>query len=187
MKKLFVLGLVLLAAGWFASQKNAFAGSVPDLWVGIQAPAGQLKMGQVPRFTGWVTNVGKTKLQGLVVYLSLVSLEPGHEHPVDLEDWSAQKAIRIDQLASGASNRQTWPMRLIQAGKFGVSLTAVAPGESRPVVSELVNFNVQPKAMLLSSRIIPVAVGVPLLLLAGLLLLYWSAARGRRPLGKTLG
>lgn len=68
------------------------------IFVSLKAPAGPLQMGDVPVFTGKVTNQGTKTLNSLVIYLSLVSLMPGREHPVDLEDWSAQKAIRLNHL-----------------------------------------------------------------------------------------
>jgi hypothetical protein len=97
------LALVMLAASmWLGSFATlAAAGDGPALRVSLQAPAGILKMGDTPHFLGAVTNLGPQPAQGLVVYLSLVSLAPGDEHPVDLEDWSAQKAVRIDRLNPG--------------------------------------------------------------------------------------
>jgi len=124
-----------------------------------------LKMGDVPAFEGEVTNTGKETLEGLVVYLSLVSLEKGNEHPVDLEDWSAQKAVLIERLLPGEVNRQQWPMRLISSGRFALALTVVEAGTTKPVISDLVEFNVLPKKLISSSRILPVAIGEPLLIL----------------------
>ncbi|HEX9273349.1 MAG TPA: hypothetical protein VGA01_14175 [Candidatus Binatia bacterium] len=56
-------------------------------------------------------------------------------------------------------------MRLIQAGKFGVALTVVDPKEQKLIVSPLVSFDIQPKRLLESKRIMPVAIGEPSLLL----------------------
>lgn len=164
---------VLVAAGVCS------AAAEPSLQVSIRGPAHPLRMGDTPSFKGCVTNVGKGEIRGLVVYLSLVSLEAGHEQPLDLEDWSAQKAVRIDVLQPGQSNTQDWPMRLIQAGRFGVALTVVDPREKQPVISDLLGFDVQSKPTLSSGRIVPVAVGVPALLLV-LYGLRWAYVRMRR-------
>jgi hypothetical protein len=131
----------------------------------LRPPAGTLKMGDTPNFAGDITNLGPKPIHGLIGYLSLVSLEPGHEEPVDLEDWSAQKAIRIDHLYPGEIDARNWSMRLIKAGRFGVALTVVDPMDKKPVISELVPFEIQPKTTLASGRILPVAIGEPLLLL----------------------
>jgi hypothetical protein len=165
----------------FPFARRSYAAEGPAVRVSIQGQTRALKMGNTPTFTGTVTNVGDHTLQHLVVYLSLVSLKPGHELPMDLEDWSAQKAIRIDKLSSGESHSQGWRMRLIQAGKFGIALTVVDPKENRPNVSDLLTFTIQPKPMLNSSRIIPVAWGEPVLLLAALALAHWTRIRSRRP------
>ncbi len=161
------LALIMLAAGvWLAaSAAPAAAGDGPALKVTLHPPAGGLQMGDTPNFLGVVTNLGRQPAQGLVVYLSLVSLAPGDEHPVDLEDWSAQKALRLDRLNPGASDYRPWGMRLIAAGKYGVALTVVDPRENRPIVSDLVPFEVQPKATLIAGRVLPVALGEPLFIL----------------------
>jgi hypothetical protein len=158
---------------------NSHADLTPLIQVVIKAPTGALKMGDRPVFKGVVKNSGQRDLQGLVVYLSLVSLNPGHEHPVDLEDWSAQKAIRIDKLMPGETHKQDWPMRLIQSGRFGVALTVVDSLESRPVVSELVPFDIQTKPTVASSRILPIAIGEPLLLLIFFILFHLIHTRSR--------
>jgi hypothetical protein len=132
--------------------------------VTLEPPEGILTMGEVPVFSGAITNFGATPLQGLVVYLSLISLKPGKEQPVDLEDWSADKTIRVDRLLPGATTRHRWKLRLIEAGEFGVVLTVVDPKELRPIVSSVVRLNIRSKKLLDSNRILPVAIGVPALL-----------------------
>jgi hypothetical protein len=178
MKRSYVLYLTLLILLVIAG--NSYADGTPFIQVSLQAPKGALKMGDKPVFKGVVKNTGRHSLKGLVVYLSLVSLKPGHEHPVDLEDWSAQKAVRIDQLAPGETHRQSWSMRLIQAGRFGVALTVVDPLENRPVVSNLVPFDIHTKPTIASSRILPVALGEPLLLLISFGLFHWIRTRSPR-------
>lgn len=160
-----------------------FAANTSQIQVTLQRPVGTMKMGETPAFGGTVTNVGEMSLKGLIVYLSLVSLEPGQEHPVDLEDWSAEKAIRIDRLSPGGTSTHQWSMRLIQAGRFGVALTVVDPKEKQPIVSHLVPFDIQSKPILASKRILPVAIGEPLLLLA--LLGSIGFSRGRLKISRS--
>jgi hypothetical protein len=160
-----LLFLPIIAATLIFSAFPALASASGSLGVVLERPAGTMKMGDTPSFIGTITNNGQQPLEGLVVYLSLVSLKPGNEHPVDLEDWSAQKAVRIDRLSPGKSITQTWGMRLIQAGKFAVALTVVDPQKTQPTVSDLVPFEINPKPMIASTRILPVAIGEPFLLL----------------------
>jgi hypothetical protein len=144
---------------------NSVAENGTPVYVTLKPPAGTMEIGETPDFIGRVANVGKTPLHGLIIYLSLVSLEPGKEQPVDLEDWSAEKAVRIDRLLPGETKSHAWSIRLIQAGKFGVALTVVDPGEQKPIVSPLVQFEIQRKLLFESKWILSVAIGEPLLLL----------------------
>jgi hypothetical protein len=182
MKLHYFRTLLFLLAAFILPVTSIFGADAAQVRVMLQPPTETMKMGDTPAFVGTVANVGKTPLQGLVVYLSLVSLKPGKEEPVDLEDWSAKKAIRIDRLLPGESSVHQWKMRLIQAGKFGVALTVVDSKEEQPVVSPLVRFDIQPKPMLASKRILPVAIGEPLLLLAiwGAISLFTRGATGFR-------
>jgi hypothetical protein len=162
------------------SPVSAWPDNTALLGVELQPPNKILKMGDTPSFRGTVTNLGKLPVHGLVVYLSLVSLLTGEEQPVDLEDWSAQKAYRIDRLDPGKAVSQNWGMRLIQAGSFGVALTVIDPKENRPVISELIPFTVIPKPTISSTRILPVAIGEPLIFLALLAAYSFSNYRSKR-------
>ena len=162
------------------SPVSAWSDNTASLGVELQPPNKILKMGDTPSFLGTVTNFGNQPAHGLIVYLSLVSLSPGQEQPVDLEDWSAQKAYRIDRLDPGKTDSQNWGMRLIQAGSFGVSLTVVDPKENRPVISDLIPFTVIPKPTISSTRILPVAIGEPLIFLALLAVYSFFNYRSKR-------
>jgi hypothetical protein len=169
---------IIIVLGFFSTPSNAADNQ--HIKVVLQPPAGILKMGDTPSFNGAVTNLSRQSIRGLVVYLSLVSLNPGHEEPLDLEDWSAQKAVRLEQLPAGATEYQKWTMRLIQAGKFGVALTVVDPKENKPVISDLVPFEVRIKPTLVSGRILPVAIGVPMLLIIILMAVYFYRFKKRQ-------
>jgi hypothetical protein len=101
--------------------------------------------------------------------LSLVQVDQGHEQPVDLEDWSAHKAIAVASLAPGAEITTAWPMRLIQSGQYRVVVSAVSRSGTALTPSRFVDFNVAPKPVVESARVLPVALGVPGLLVVGLL------------------
>lgn len=160
-----VLILVVMAGTLFVCTTAAMATEPQSVEINLERPTGTMKMGDTPVFVGTVKNIGRQPLKGLVVYLSLVSLKSGDEHPVDLEDWSAQKAVRINQLLPGETNTQKWGMRLIQSGRYGIALTVVDPQKKRPIVSDLMSFEISPKPTLSSSRILPVAIGEPLLII----------------------
>ncbi len=166
MKKFLSITLILIAIGLPAPGKCSLrTEKAPAIQVSIRKPEGILKMGDTPAFVGVMGNLGAHTAKGLVAYLTLVSLKPGQEHPVDLEDWSAQRAFRINRLGIGEHCSLTWRMKLIQAGKFGVALTVIDPRAKHPIVSDLVSFEIRTKPPLNSKRILPIAIGEPLVLL----------------------
>ena len=172
---LFICCCTVFSAAALA-QVEAAPNQPVNISVFLEAPDPPLQMGDLPVFKGEVTNQGTNVLKSLVVYLSLVYLQPGQEHPVDLEDWSAQKAIRIDQLAPGQTITREWQMRLIKSGPFGASLTIVDPLSDQPRISPLAKFDIAPKPTVIAGRIFPVAIGIPLLLV-GLFFFIWQTRR----------
>ena len=134
------------------------------------------QMGDRMKFTSIIENRGTSPALGVVAWISLVQVDPGHEQPVDLEDWSAHKAVTRGELAPGERLQVDWPMRLIQAGSYRVVISAVERNAPRVATSPFIDFQVRRKAVVESTRILPVAFGVPLLLLA---LLLWRLRRRR--------
>lgn len=122
------------------------------------------QMGDQIKFASVIRNAGSAPAHGVVAWISLVQVDPGHEQPMDLEDWSAHKAVTQAVLAPGERVSVEWPMRLIQAGDYRVVVSAVERGSARIVTSPFVEFHVARKPVVESRRILPVAFGVPLLL-----------------------
>jgi hypothetical protein len=127
------------------------------------------QMGDHLNFHTVIRNDGGTRVDGLIAWLSLVQIDKGKEQPVDLEDWSAQKATTASQLASGARLETDWSMRLIQAGTYRVVVSAVSRNGSSLTPSAFFDFKVRQKPVVESRRVLPVAVGIPVLL-GGLML-----------------
>ncbi|HGZ69834.1 MAG TPA: hypothetical protein ENK74_00355 [Nitratifractor sp.] len=138
-----------------------------------KSPTNTLQMGDKPTFHSIVKNNSGTLLKGTVLYLSLVNLDKGKEHPVDLEDWAAQKAVHISSLPAKGEHQTDWSIRLINSGHYGLFVTAVLPGSNMPVTSAIVHFNVAAKKTVVPSRILPVAIGVPLLIIFIMIALWW--------------
>lgn len=162
MTLLMVLGLLLgiaPGAGAAGAPSTVEITLTPD----AQNPA-QPKMGDWLKFHSIVRNTGAEPIRGLVVWLSLVEVTPGSEQPVDLEDWSAHKAEVRATLAPGAQFTAEWPLRLIQAGDYRVVISAAERSASSLLASPFADFHVKRIPTVESVRILPVAVGVPLLL-----------------------
>jgi hypothetical protein len=137
--------------------------------------------GDALTFRAVIRNDGRTPISGVIVWISLLEVDPGKEQPVDLEDWSAQKAATLPGIAPGQTVETKWDLRLIQSGSYRISVIAAATGDavdrnSSPVVSPFAAFTVASKAVVETGRVLPIASGVPLVIGA---MLLWRAARGR--------
>jgi hypothetical protein len=166
-RQLAVLALLaLLASGPAAQAAGLEIALTPD----PGNPAAP-RMGDRVAFHSVIRNTGATPIHGLTAWLGLVETTPGHEQPVDLEDWSAHKAVTAPVLAPGRATTVEWPVRLIRSGDYRVVISAAARDAAGVVTSPVVDFRVAPKPVVESRRILPVALGVPALLaiwLAGL-------------------
>jgi hypothetical protein len=122
-----------------------------------QAP----RMGDRMHFRSEIRNAGSQSLEGLVAWISLVEVTPGREQPIDLEDWTAQKAVTGAVLAPGDHLTTDSPVRLIQSGDYRVVISATDRNDRTVATSQTLQFHVAHKATVESARIVPVAVGVP--------------------------
>ena len=121
-------------------------------------------MGDHLQFWSTITNKGATPIKGLVAWISLVEIDPGNEQPVDLEDWSAHKAVTGANLKPGESLRSDWPVRLIKSGDYRVVVSVTDRLGHEVYTSPTVQFHVRQKPVLQARRVLPVALGIPLLL-----------------------
>lgn len=171
---------LLFAAMLLAAAPSALAAIPLDISLtGDPANPSSPRMGDHLHFASIIRNTGRAPLHGMVAWISMVRMDPGQEQPMDLEDWSAHKAITQATLAPAGAIAVDWPMRLIQAGDYRVVISAVTRDAPQIVTSPFLDFHVRPKPVVESERILPVALGVPVLL--ALLLgwrLTWRLRRG---------
>jgi len=143
--------------------------------------SGHPTMGDTLQFRSRITAPSDRPLEGVVAWISLVEIDPGQEQPVDLEDWSAHKAVFAAHLEPAEELDSTWSVRLIKAGDYRVAISVMARDQAPVFTSPTVKFHVFQKPVVESRRIFPVAIGVPLLLL-GLLGYRWQASHRRNPI-----
>ena len=168
------LAPLFLAVAIACSASVASAGSVSiDLQPGAKNPAVP-QMGDHLTFHTVIRNTGAAPVDGLIAWISLVQIDKGKEQPVDLEDWSAHKAVTAASLAPGQTIQTDWPMRLIKAGTYRVVVSAVSRGTEGLTASPFAEFTVRQKPVVESQRVLPVVLGMPLLI--GIAMLW----RGRR-------
>jgi hypothetical protein len=123
-----------------------------------------------PRMGDWlhyhtvIRNEGATPVEGLTAWISLIQVDKGKEQPVDLEDWSAHKAVTAASLAPGSTLQTEWPMRLIQSGHYRVVVSAASRDGAGLTASPFADFAVRSKPVVESQRVLPVALGLPLII-----------------------
>lgn len=122
------------------------------------------RMGDHLTFRSVIINKGTSPAHGVVAWLGLVRVDPGKEQPVDLEDWSAQKAVSRGVVLPGEQIAVDWPMRLIQSGDYRVVVSAAERSAPGLVTSPFASFHVASKQVIESRRVIPVAIIMPLLI-----------------------
>jgi hypothetical protein len=163
--------LSLLAAAAFAGMA-AVAPTAPaaanDLAIKIAPSADNPtspQMGDNLSFETRITNTGTSPVEGVIAWLSIVRVDKDKEAPIGLEDWSAEKAVTQSSLAPGKTILTDWPMRLIQAGHYRVVVSAASREGHDLASSPFANFAVREKPVVKSRRVLPVALGMPVLLL----------------------
>jgi hypothetical protein len=158
------LAIPLLCAALALGSMPAIAGPLTiDLNPSAANPVSP-QMGDQLMFHSTIRNTGNQPIEGLIAWISLLEVDQGHEQPVDLEDWSAQKAVRVRSLAPGASVETDWPMRLIQSGDYRVVVSAASREGAELTPSHFADLTVRSKPVVESRRVLPVALGIPALI-----------------------
>ncbi|MFH0727173.1 MAG: hypothetical protein V2B19_12640 [Pseudomonadota bacterium] len=169
-----LVAVVLMASGAFADRAPLTLDLRPD----DQNPSAPT-VGDHLKFWSTITNVGVSSIEGVVAWISLVEIDPGNEQPVNLEDWSARKAITGATLGPGKSLKTDWPVRLIKGGDYRVVVSVTGRGSREVFTSSTIQFHVQEKPVLETKRGLPVPAGVP-----PFLILVWlivnEAGHGRK-------
>jgi len=165
---LVAVTLVLISA-------TAYAGPIEVTLKAAPANPAAPRMGDRLAFHSEIRNTSGRPVNGLIAWISLLRIDPGNEQPVDLEDWSAQKALAAKQVPPGGTLAAEWPMRLINSGTYRVVVSTATRDAQGITTSPAVDFTVAPKPVVESRRVLPVALGIPLLLALGLLWRRWRA------------
>jgi hypothetical protein len=158
------LRILFLTGTLFVMSGSAWAAPLRVELTAAASNSASPQMGDNLSFHTVIRNDGAAPVGGVIAWISLVQIDEGKEQPVDLEDWSAHKAITAARLAPGKTMETDWPMRLIQAGTYRVVVSAVTRDGANLTASPFVDFTVRQKPVVESQRVLPVALGIPLLL-----------------------
>jgi uncharacterized repeat protein (TIGR01451 family) len=178
------LAVTLGLAATTSARTFAVVNDPPTIDIEIDMDAAALKTGDEIEFTTTVTNTADTPSPELVVAMNIINL--GKSDPVDPEDWSPERTQAVDPLGPGESAEQTWSVEAILDGNYMVYMTAIVkPGSaaetSLPVTSPGIHMTVAAYQSTNPAGVLPVAIGMPLLLIGVALLLrrYWRRERAR--------
>jgi hypothetical protein len=122
--------------------------------------------GQFIKIEGIITNLSHNEtINGGIAYISIVDIK--NKVPIDLEDWSAAKGLYIPSIEAGQSLPLEWNVRLVTAGSYTIDLLFNKDGDfaSPPSASSKVFLEVAPKLNLNPGNVLPVAFGVPALIM----------------------
>jgi hypothetical protein len=126
--------------------------------------------GQSVKIEGKIINLGlsssTTNNGSGIAYISIVDTK--ENIPVDLEDWSVEKGLYIPSIENGSALPLEWNVRLVKAGSYTVTIiyNTIDDNILPPIVSTRIDLEVSEKHNLNPGNILPVAFGVPTVLIA---------------------
>ncbi|MDP1713156.1 MAG: ABC transporter permease subunit [Anaerolineales bacterium] len=176
----------LLAIGLIVSMGISPAQALQDsqaplqITVDIQSKA--INTGEKLDFNTTVINSDTTASAPLIVAMNIINLDANGD-VVDPEDWSPQRTQYIVPLDAGQSASQTWTINPILGGNYMMYMVVIPePSDqgstSQPVASSGIHLTVQAVTRLNPGGVLPLAIGIPILLMLGLVLLLWFRRRG---------
>jgi len=110
-----------------------------------------------------IKNTSQQPITDITTYLSLVDTQ--NKLPVDLEDWSAEKGLYIGTIEPDQILPLNWKIHFVKAGTYSLIVMAIRAGSEIPQVSGTISFQVNPKHNLNPGQVLPVALGMPLVLI----------------------
>jgi hypothetical protein len=159
MKKEILLLLMIILV---VTQNYVYAAN--HIEVSINPPSTQANMGDKITYTGTINNNSNKAVNNIIAYISLANVTQGKESPMDLEDWNANRAIKVDIIPPHGTYEGKWPMRLIDSGSYVAYITVVDKNGGIPVSSMMSRLEVKRVLRLNPNNVLPVALGEPLLL-----------------------
>ena len=142
----------------------------------------QANMGDKITYTGTITNNSDKTVTDIIAYISLANVTKGQESPMDLEDWSANKAIKVDAIPAHGTYEGKWPMRLIDSGSYVAYVMVVDKNDDIPVSSAMSRLEINRVLRLNPNNVLPVALGEPILIGTVFLFISFKRRKGLRSL-----
>lgn len=171
-----IAGLIVALAPSPAMALQAGTDPAGTLEIAIDLDYTAVKTGDKVEFNTVVTNRGTVESPPLIVAMNIINLDAEGD-VVDPEDWSPERTQYIETLAPGQSETLSWIINTILDGDYMVYMVLIPEpdGEaetSQPIASSGIHLTVTPFTRINPGGVLPYAIGGPVLLGAGMFLLY---------------
>jgi hypothetical protein len=161
------LSAALVAAAVVAAPAAAAPGA---LTVSVDRSQVSTRLGHSFVFDTTIANHGTVPAAGQIAHLNVLSLRPGVY--VDPEDWSSHRTRYLAPIPPHGSTTLSWRVKAVNAGSIGVYVAVLRANGApvRPPTGPLVKVSITDRKSLNTGGIAPLALGMPLALVALLVL-----------------
>ena len=161
---------VALALSCAAAASAAVSSESSDLKMSISLDHVAGKAGDSVEFKTVLTNTGTETTPPVIVAMNIINLSKSGD-VVDPEDWSPERTQYVDALAAGKSVTLPWTVEAVLDGNYMVYLVGIpqpaGPGASSQIVtSPGLHLTIGAFSNLNPSGVLPYTIGVPLAVLA---------------------
>lgn len=170
-----VAGMALAAAvlvfwGLLATPVDATpaAAGAPPVAIRMDRTSVQASVGQRFELVSTIENQSGSTLRGLIAHIDVVGTDPARY--VDPEDWCTARTVFLDDLKGGSSADPRWEMQAVDSGLLLVWVTVSRPDGHAVAVGAPVHLDVGQHLQVNVGGVLPVVIGVPAAVLAGLAL-----------------
>lgn len=161
----------LVLPGWTVGTESTTSMAVDGISVELDKTQAAIGLGQNLRFNATVRNQGEQEVGGAIAHLNVLAVDPGVY--VDPEDWSGERTQYLDPIGGGEEETLEWEMQAVNSGRFVVYVAITSSEAAGAVIaSKSLRLEVAAERTLDASGLVPIAAGVPgmLLLLMGLVM-----------------
>lgn len=185
-------GLVVSATIWLACLYtiSVFFTSVSalqesgsqDLQISVTREYLEAKTGDKIEYSTVIKNNGVETSPSLIVAMNIFNLNSFGD-VVDPEDWSPERTQYIESLAAGETVTLDWVINAILDGDFMVYMVLIPEPDgpnstSQVIASPGIHITVERFVKINPSGILPYAIGIPLLLILGMLFIFRQRQKG---------
>jgi ABC-2 family transporter protein len=176
---LVVTCLVVFPSSSFSqeqSQETAVMAPEHPLSISIDMAYTTIKTGDKIEYSTVLKNHANEASPNLCVAMNIINLDAAGD-VVDPEDWSPQRTQYLQSLPAGESATLHWRVNAILDGDYLIYMVLIPEPKdqnstSQPVTSSAIHLTVNKFTKLNPSGILPYAIGGPIVLVLGIILLY---------------